>query len=809
MKILTGLFLFFILLVTIVSAVTYTQDYNNFLTRSIADDIYCAKSAATCIFLGNITFAGDVFVIGEVFNVTVTNIFINATTIIGLNDTIEAFGDNTYLRLDTTNDPLTDNLSIDIAADEDASLLLKAGDNKDSCLQLREGLGSPNFGFDICNDGSGTNRLVIRNHEGFEYFTINRDTGLIEFFNETVFHEIVSTSFINVSDTVTANSINISFILSTLHSSGMDIRGDPWFLSGAGFQATGDITADNFFGIYDWTILDDVSRRYLFFNGTDLGYNETSLNATIDDKIRTVTYNATTIETTSGTPEGDVESISDIKDGNIYNVTEAAGSNPLVIIINFSKVESFSEIVMREKYSAGSGHNIKIGIETCATGEYEEEFPPDITGMDNFAIRVETVVDPFNHLCDGNVSIRLRHDENGNPSHIFSLDYLVIQSGPTTMVSEEADPLSFHRSGDVVMQGNSNWGGFNFTEGSISASEVDRDLPSNCSENFGVFGWKDNLSTTFCREFEEPGNYLENGTDVNFENTTTTTLDVLNNGDVAKNFSINTDGIEQGVLHIGGKDTGIGPVPKRGGCIEFEYSNFGLAYICMNNANQIVFSRTPLTGPADQGVANIDTDDGTIGFRRIRTPGFFGSPQGQFLNITQYSGQPAIEFQANTEVPTWGVFGGGGIAVTSKNQVDDPFIFLADRALMNAVTFTYDLSEEKLIIDKDTDWGTANITANNGSFSGDVTVGKNATIGELNVTGANSTFEQDVTIKGTLHGGSPVKIAGGLTIDGGNVDISQDYNFTSGYYTILNEIGSYGDELLITAEESIRYMDEN
>ncbi len=238
---------------------------------------------------------------------------------------------------------------------------------------------------------------------------------------------------------------------------------------------TGDsATFNNFFGIYDWIIKLGDSKRYLDFNGTDLNYNETELNDSIDKRTRTITYNATSIETRAGTPEGDVESIQGIKDGNVYNVTEAAGANPLIIVINFTGVESFSEIVMREIYSAGSGHNIKIGIETCATGEYEEEFQPDITGMDNFAIRVETVVDPLNHLCGDKVSIRLRHVENGNPSHIFSLDFLVIQSGPTTMVSEEADPLSFHRSGDVVMQGSANWGGFNLSD--VSNMSILNDL---------------------------------------------------------------------------------------------------------------------------------------------------------------------------------------------------------------------------------------------------------------------------------------------------------------------------------------------
>ncbi len=44
-------------------------------------------------------------------------------------------------------------------------------------------------------------------------------------------------------------------------------------------------------------------------------------------------------------------------------------------------------------------------------------------------------------------------------------------------------------------------------------------------------------------------------------------------------------------------------------------------------------------------------------------------------------------------------------------------------------------------------------------------------VGHINVTGvtSNSTFEGDVRIKGTLYGGSPLKIAGGLNLTEGNI----------------------------------------
>ncbi len=100
MKILPTLILFSLLLVTLVSGVTYTQDYNNFLTRSIADQIYCQLNK-NC----NISML-------TVVNITVIDKFFNATTIVGLNESIEAFSNTTFLRLDTQNDPLTNDLNL-------------------------------------------------------------------------------------------------------------------------------------------------------------------------------------------------------------------------------------------------------------------------------------------------------------------------------------------------------------------------------------------------------------------------------------------------------------------------------------------------------------------------------------------------------------------------------------------------------------------------------------------------------------------------------------------------------------------------
>lgn len=68
-------------------------------------------------------------------------------------------------------------------------------------------------------------------------------------------------------------------------------EGDSLYLNLSGTNANQNIdignyniTADWFKGLFDWNILSDVSQLYLSFNGSDLDFNETQLNSTIDDR---------------------------------------------------------------------------------------------------------------------------------------------------------------------------------------------------------------------------------------------------------------------------------------------------------------------------------------------------------------------------------------------------------------------------------------------------------------------------------------------------------------------------------------------
>ena len=69
-RILPFFFIFVLLIPNLVNAREYTQDYNNPLTRSIANSIYCLRTG-DCT-LGDLTVFGNFTVVGELFNATMT-----------------------------------------------------------------------------------------------------------------------------------------------------------------------------------------------------------------------------------------------------------------------------------------------------------------------------------------------------------------------------------------------------------------------------------------------------------------------------------------------------------------------------------------------------------------------------------------------------------------------------------------------------------------------------------------------------------------------------------------------------------------
>ena len=191
----------------------------NYLTRSIGDKLYCSLYG-TCNL--NTLTVGNLTVYGDYVNVSVVNY--NITGELDLEGNLSVYGD----------------LIVDRDGVEDSTLVLLADSNKDSCINLTEG-GASKTGFQICNDGSGTNEFVIRNSAtGNELIVIDRDTGVINFYNDTVYH-----ATLNVTGDLSGYALNMSFIFGALGVGGMDMRGDPWYLGGVDLEIDQNLLVGN------------------------------------------------------------------------------------------------------------------------------------------------------------------------------------------------------------------------------------------------------------------------------------------------------------------------------------------------------------------------------------------------------------------------------------------------------------------------------------------------------------------------------------------------------------------------------------
>jgi hypothetical protein len=181
----------------------------------------------------------------------------------------------------------------------------------------------------------------------------------------------------------------------------------------------------------------------------DWGVNRTWLNDTIDARTASVLFNASEIVTVTGTLDsGNLSSIQVLQDGQTYNVSEASGANPLTVIINFSGVDDFDQVIFRERYIGGAGHELIIGLYDFDANQWTEEFG-EITDMGIFTTTVIDIFNAASHVSSwNNVSLRFRHEQVGNPAHDFIIDYAALNSGFTTLTNAEHDSLTGRDSND-------------------------------------------------------------------------------------------------------------------------------------------------------------------------------------------------------------------------------------------------------------------------------------------------------------------------------------------------------------------------
>ncbi len=218
-----------------------------------------------------------------------------------------------------------------------------------------------------------------------------------------------------------------------------------WITNEGNLDNVADINLND---IGDVVLTSPVQWSFLTFVGSNWIDSPLSINTTIDERTRSIQYNATSIVTVEGTLDaGDINSIHVPEDGDTYNVSEGTGANPLIITINYTNVISFDSIIGRISYSGGQGHEVQLEIQRVDTKVWENYF--ELTDTTDFVNIYVPVFDPQNHVFpSGDVAVRFNHFQNGIPSHDFFIDYLNLVDGFTTLTVADHDSLS--RRNDIT-----------------------------------------------------------------------------------------------------------------------------------------------------------------------------------------------------------------------------------------------------------------------------------------------------------------------------------------------------------------------
>ena len=225
-----------------------------------------------------------------------------------------------------------------------------------------------------------------------------------------------------------------------------------------------------------------------YFDGDDSCYN---FNSSVEAVTNSTTYDAATINTIRGTLDGgNLTSIQTPEDDDYYNVSEAAGADPLRIHINFTGVTTFDSIIGRIFYDGGLGHVVQLEIQRSDTELWENYL--DLTDTTDFVNIYSPVFDPSFHVfANGDVAVRFNHLASGIPTHDFFIDYLAIVEGFTALTVSDHDALA----------------------GRNSITNHPWAMPTNASRNFTGNVLGPDYNATFDYYFGFFGGYVSNTTE--------------------------------------------------------------------------------------------------------------------------------------------------------------------------------------------------------------------------------------------------------------------------------------------------------
>ena len=259
--------------------------------------------------------------------------------------------------------------------------------------------------------------------------------------------------------------------------------------------------------VYNKTESDDINTSMgNYVDAQDVIYND-SATAYTDSKLITEFFNATNVNPVTGTPAGTVVDLRD-KNDITYNLSEV--SSDMELIINFSGITDFNQIIYRYKSDATESHMISVQV-----WDYPDSFWENFDHLGNteneYIIRTATMFDDENHIgtgaSDGVVQVRFYSNNAGGSTHLHQFDWVSISKGAATPSGDETDPHAIHSDGMISFAANWDQGAFNLTNtdswflGKINHSNVqnhpaDADTTYTNGSGISLIGTEFNHSDT-------------------------------------------------------------------------------------------------------------------------------------------------------------------------------------------------------------------------------------------------------------------------------------------------------------------------
>lgn len=211
------------------------------------------------------------------------------------------------------------------------------------------------------------------------------------------------------------------------------------YFNGTGFECSPDTTGT---ATLTWIVFN--SSGLIGGNISDYGsvsLNETYINLLWNDTnyvnslLITNIFTSSSINPITGTPSGFDEL--NTYDGISYNLSEV--DSDIELIVNFSGITSFNQIIVRYKSISAESHTVDIALWDSSISDWESYRTVGVSPYYN--IMTMNVYDAADHIVDGIVQVRFYSNNVGGLTHKHEFDWVAISDGPATPSSSETDPI--------------------------------------------------------------------------------------------------------------------------------------------------------------------------------------------------------------------------------------------------------------------------------------------------------------------------------------------------------------------------------